>query len=308
MAKPKEITGLDCSRKSLVWASKVLLTRFDEMTEFRHTAVGFAEIKGVHDMRVATRRLRSALRDIEAFLHTDPLKPVKKELKNVSDALGEVRDRDVAIGALKKLSEETEDETVKAGIGQLIKEKTGERNAARTELTALITAENIEGLRQTFTAALREALRGRDRISFNEAAGRAVAANLDDMLALAPRLYKPFKRNGLHKLRIAAKRLRYSLELLALCLGSEAKSLAKEISRMQDFLGELHDCDIWIDDLGARLVTGTEDDSGSAAKWLLPLFVRKQNKEYLSAFALWEEWESDDLAGRIREMISPVKK
>jgi CHAD domain-containing protein len=308
MAKSREITGLNCSRKSLAWVSKVLLTRFDEMAEFRHAAPGFAEIKGVHDIRVATRRLRSALRDIEPFLHEDPLKPVKRELKKISDALGEVRDRDVAIGALKKLSDEAEDDAVKAGIGQLVKEKTGERNAARTELTAVVTAENIDGLRQTIAAALKEALRGRDRISFNDAAARAVAANLDDMLALGPRLYKPFKRNGLHKLRIGAKRLRYSLELLALCRGSDAKFLAKEITRMQDFLGELHDCDIWIDDLGARLIDAPEDDPRPAAKWLLPLFVRKQNKEYLSALALWEEWESNDLAGRIREMIVSVKK
>ena len=302
MAKPREITGLDCSRKSLGWASKVLLTRFDEMAEFRHAALGFAEIKGVHDMRVATRRLRSALRDIGPFLDKEALKNVKKELKKISDALGEVRDRDVAIGALKNLSEEAENDAVRTGIEQLIKEKIAERNAARIELTTVITAENIDGLRETFAAALKEALRGRVRVGFNDAAGRAVAANLDDILGLAPRLYKPFKRNGLHKLRIAAKRLRYSLELFALCRGSDAKSLAKEISRMQDFLGELHDCDIWIDDLGARLAEGPDD---TAAKWLLPLFVRKQNKEYLSAFALWEEWESNDLAGRVREMIDP---
>lgn len=308
MAKPREINGLDCSRKTLAWVSKVLLTRFDEMAEFRHAALGFAEIKGVHDMRVATRRLRSALRDIGPFLDKDPLKPVKKDLKKISDALGEVRDRDVAIGALEKLSEEAEVEAVKAGIAQLIEEKTGERNAARAELTAVITAENIEALRKTFAAALKEALRGRDRISFNDAAARVVGANLDDMLDLGPTIYRPFKRNRLHKLRIAAKRLRYSLELLALCRGSEAKSLAKEISRMQDFLGELHDCDIWIDDLGARLADAPEDDAGPAAKWLLPLFVRKQNKEYLSAFDFWEEWESNGLAGRVREMISSGKK
>jgi CHAD domain-containing protein len=308
MAKAREITGLDCSRKSLAWASKVLLTRFDEMAGFRQAALGFAEIKGVHDMRVATRRLRSALRDIGPFLHKDTLKPVKKELKNISDALGEVRDRDVAIRALEKLAEEAESDTVKTGIRQLIDGKTEERNAARTELTAVITAENIDGLRKTFAVALKEVLRGRDRISFSDAAVRAVAANLDDMLGLGPAIYKPFKRKRLHKLRIAAKRLRYSLELLALCRGSDAKSLAKEISRLQDFLGELHDCDIWIDDLGARLVERPDDDARPAAKWLLPLFVRKQNKEYLSALGLWEEWHSDDLAGRIRETIDPVKK
>lgn len=303
MAKPKEITGLDCSRKSLAWASKVLRTRFDEMAEFRHAALGFAEIKGVHDMRVATRRLRSALRDVKPFLQAEPLKSVKKELKKISDALGEVRDRDVAIGALDKLAEDADDDAVKAGIGKLIAGKTEERNAARAELTAVITAGNINNLRKTFAAALKEALRGQDRISFTVAAGRASAANLDDLLDLGPTIYRPFKRNRLHKLRIAAKRLRYSLELLALCLGSDAKSLAKEISRMQDFLGELHDCDIWIEDLGGRMFDGTEVDTRRAAACLLPIFVRKQNKEYLSALALWEDWQRDDLAGRIREFV-----
>jgi CHAD domain-containing protein len=286
----------------------MLLTRFDEVAVFRHAALGFAEIKGVHDMRVATRRLRSALRDIGPFLNKEAVRDVKKELKQISDALGEVRDRDVAIGALEKLSEEAEDDSVKAGIGQLINEKTGERNAARAELMAVITAENIEALGDTFGAALKEAVRGRERINFNEAGARAVGANLDDMLNLGPAIYKPFKRKRLHRLRIAAKRLRYSLELLALCRGAEAKSLAKDISRMQDFLGEMHDCDIWIDDLGARLVDAPGDDAGPAAKWLFPVFARKQNKEYLSALALWEEWESNDLAGRVREMIDLIKK
>jgi CHAD domain-containing protein len=304
MAKPKEITGLDCSRKSLAWASKVLLTRFDEMGGFRHAALGFAEIKGVHDMRVATRRLRSALRDIGPFLQKEPVKPAKKELKIISDALGGVRDRDVAIGALKKLSEEAENDTVRTGIEQLIKEKVAERNAARTELTAVIAAGNIDGLRQTFAAALKEVAGGRERISFNDASARAVAANLDDLLDLATAIYKPFKRKRLHKLRIAAKRLRYSLELLALCRGGEAKSLAKEISRLQDFLGELHDCDIWIEDLGGRLADGPDEDICPASQWLLPIFIRKQNKEYLSALALWEEWQRDDLAGRIRQFVA----
>lgn len=304
MAKPREITGLDCSRKSLAWVSQVLLTRFDEMAGFRHAALGFAEIKGVHDMRVATRRLRSALRDIGPFLHEEPLKPVKKELKKISDALGEVRDRDVAIGALKKLSEETEGDAVEAGIGQLIKEKTGERNAARTELTAVITTENIETLGKTFAAALKEALRGRDRISFTEAAGRAVAANLDDMLGLGPSLYKPFKRKRLHKLRIAAKRLRYSLELLALCRGTDAKALAKEISKLQDFLGELHDCDLWIDELGGRLLAASEEVERETADRLLQIFVKNRTREYLSALARWEEWRENSFEDRIRVLVS----
>lgn len=304
MAKPREITGLDHSKRSLAWVSKILLTRFDEMAEFRHAALGFAEIKGVHDMRVAARRLRSALRDIGPFLQKDPLKDIKQGLKSISDALGEVRDRDVAILALKKLSDESDSDLLRSGIDKLAEEKVQKRNIARVDLTTVITADNIDGLRKKLKDSLKEAANDAERLSFNEAAGRMVAANLEELLDLAPRLYKPFKRNGLHKLRIAAKRLRYSLELAALCYGPEAKKLAKETSRMQDFLGELHDCDIWIEDLGARLATGPDENEREAAIWMLPAFVRKQNKEYLSALELWEDWQKNNFVERVKKVVS----
>ena len=304
MAKPREITGLDCEKRSLAWVSKILLTRFDEMAEFRHAATGFAEIKGVHDMRVAARRVRSVLRDVEPFLDKEPLKEVKKALKAISDALGAVRDQDVAIGALKKWAEETEGDDIKAGIDHLAEEKIAKRNTARAYLTGIITAEKVDDLGKGLKAVIKEAAASTEKISFSDAASRMVAANLDEMLALGPRLYKPFKRNGLHKLRIASKRLRYSLELAALCFGDDSKKLAKEISRMQTFLGELHDCDIWIEDLGERLTGEPGDNERDAAVWLLPHFVRKQNKEYLSALEMWEGWRQNDLVSRIQGQIS----
>jgi len=303
MAKPREITGLDCEKRSLAWVSKILLTRFDEMAEFRHAATGFAEIKGVHDMRVAARRVRSVLRDVEPFLDKEPLKEVKKALKAISDALGAVRDQDVAIGALKKWAEETEGDDIKAGIDHLSEEKADKRNTARSDLTGIITAEKVDDLGKDLKSAIKEASADAEKISFSDAAGQMVAANLDEMLDLAPRLYKPFKRNGLHKLRIAAKRIRYSLELAALCSGPDAKKLAKEVSRMQDFLGELHDCDIWIDELSKRLTGEPDENEREAAAWLLPLFVRKQNKEYLSAIDLWEQWRKNDLVERIKALF-----
>ena len=306
MAKPREITGLDATKRSLAWVSKILLTRFDEMAEFRFAALGFSEIKGVHDMRVAARRLRSALSDIEPFLDKEPIKDIKKELKKISDGLGAVRDRDVAIGALKKLSDEAESDQVKTGIEELITEQTTARNVARADLEGVITAENIDGLQKRFAAAIKDAVKNAEtkKLSFEEAAGTMVSANLKELLDLAPKLYTPFKRKGLHRLRIAAKRLRYSVELFALCGDTAAKSIAKEISRMQDHLGEVHDCDLWIEELGKRLNAEPDEDERAASAWLLPIFVRRQNKEYLSSLEVWEDWQRNDLAGRIRAVAA----
>ena len=68
MAKAREITGLDCEANAIECAAKILRARFEEVLEFRSAALDSEGIEGVHDMRVATRRLRSALRDFAYLL------------------------------------------------------------------------------------------------------------------------------------------------------------------------------------------------------------------------------------------------
>jgi hypothetical protein len=73
MAKAKEIAEIDCDANVLEWAAIVLHVRFGEVLEFRGAALHSENIKGVHDMRVATRRLRSALRDFAHLLKKNSL-------------------------------------------------------------------------------------------------------------------------------------------------------------------------------------------------------------------------------------------
>jgi len=120
MAKAKEITGLDCAGGALEWAAEVLRVRFDEIIDLRGAALDFSDIEGVHGMRVATRRLRSALRDFMPLMNKRPSKRIRRELKQIADALGAVRDQDVAIVALEDLRAGAENELIKAGIERFL--------------------------------------------------------------------------------------------------------------------------------------------------------------------------------------------
>ena len=60
-----------------------------------------ADIEHVHDMRVATRRLRAALEIFEPCFPPKELGAALGQVKAIADALGERRDRDVAIAALE---------------------------------------------------------------------------------------------------------------------------------------------------------------------------------------------------------------
>ncbi|HET9296697.1 MAG TPA: CHAD domain-containing protein, partial [Candidatus Binatia bacterium] len=96
MAKPKKISGVDYDALATDAIRVVLCTRFGEMCEQRAKALDWGDPEGVHDMRVSSRRLRGALRDFMPYLRKRKLGNVLAQVKDLADALGVVRDQDVA--------------------------------------------------------------------------------------------------------------------------------------------------------------------------------------------------------------------
>jgi CHAD domain len=83
-----------------------------------------------------------------------------------------------------------------------------------------------------------------------DAAHRIAAQRVADMLQFDEAVRDPANVRELHDLRIAAKRLRYTLEVLGSALGAPAAAAEDEARALQDLLGEIHDCDV----LGPRLL------------------------------------------------------
>ena len=76
-------------------------------------------------------------------------------------------------------------------------------------------------------------------------AARIVAVRLAELRSFAPKALDPERVKALHDMRIAAKRLRYVLELTGeSCFGEYAATGAKRARDLQDLLGEIHDCDV----------------------------------------------------------------
>jgi CHAD domain len=74
---------------------------------------------------------------------------------------------------------------------------------------------------------------------------RIVATRLDELASFIPKALDPEEVKALHDMRIAAKRLRYILEVAAEpCFGAYAETAIKRTKDLQDLLGELHDCDV----------------------------------------------------------------
>ncbi len=76
-------------------------------------------------------------------------------------------------------------------------------------------------------------------------AERLVRVRLEELCGFAPAVLDPAAVTELHDMRIAAKRLRYVLEVTAEpCFGPYAKTAGKRTKELQDLLGEIHDCDV----------------------------------------------------------------
>ena len=148
MAKAKPILDLAADQSYADAAARIVSVRAAELTENARGVLDTGDIERVHDMRVATRRLRAALEIFEPCFAARPYEEALREVKRLADALGERRDRDVSIVALDAFNEQmpTPD---RRGIGSLIGQLVEEQGQANRELTPLVESSHLASLRES---------------------------------------------------------------------------------------------------------------------------------------------------------------
>jgi CHAD domain-containing protein len=136
-----------CEDPYALAAARVVAVRADELIEHSAGVLDTGDIERVHDMRVASRRLRAGM---EIFEPCFPAKPFRKTLgavKALADALGERRDRDVSLAALEEFGGKlTAPE--RAGVQMLIDRLREEQALANDGLAAAVAEERLVELRE----------------------------------------------------------------------------------------------------------------------------------------------------------------
>ncbi|HEX6284319.1 MAG TPA: CHAD domain-containing protein, partial [Pyrinomonadaceae bacterium] len=302
-----------CNAPAQAGIKLVLDTRLKELIDWRKTALDWTDPEGVHSMRVASRRLRSALRDFQPYLPRQSFNSEAKQLKGIADALGKVRDSDVAILALDEIEKHTP-AAHSAALKQFVEKRKKLREQPRKELKAVLAKGELKKVESDFAASLdgatASAERRKRRNPEHTFATMSQAIILDRLKEFEKRsdgLFRPFDVEALHDLRIAAKRLRYAIELLGACFSHSISIHAKRAARIQTALGDLHDCDSWIETLGKEIVLARKEKSEeqvTALMWLLNHFTRLRTKHLQRAFARWREWETHDSSGKLRSVLA----
>lgn len=158
MARAREVPGFDCDEPFARAAARVVGVRAAEVFEQAPGVLDLGDVERVHDMRVATRRLRAALEVFEPCFPRKRRRRALKKVKALADSLGERRDRDVQIELLENLAAALS-EADRAAVAALVAGLREEQVRANGELAPLVAAKRLRNLRRRLRGLIKAAER-----------------------------------------------------------------------------------------------------------------------------------------------------
>ena len=225
----------------------LLLRRTRALHRHLPTAVTGSD-HGVHQARVATRRLREAVPVLSAGVKGAKAAKARRKIRRLTKALGTVRELDVTLHVLDELIEKGR--VPRAAVEDVRAHVLAERDRRRPvmlERLEKIDAAKLERRLVVVAGALQAS--GTDEWRRALAARTAKRAKgLREAIAEAGRIYAP---DALHKVRIAAKKLRYALEIAAETGVKAASPMVRTLKRTQTTLGRLHDLQVLLTHVAA---------------------------------------------------------
>lgn len=147
MAKPRAIPDLSAEEPYAAAAARILAVRSQELVDHSHDVLDVAEIERLHDMRVATRRLRAALEVFEPCFPRRAHAAVLSDVKEIADALGQRRDRDVTIAALEHFAAGSSAPD-RPGVQSFVNRIRREQLEVNEALAPFVAEERVAGLRE----------------------------------------------------------------------------------------------------------------------------------------------------------------
>ncbi len=247
LPKPMARPGVEAEDLMAEAGRKVMRFHFAEMLSHEKGTRSGEDIEELHDMRVATRRMRAAFEVFQDAFRSKALKPHLRGLRATGRALGHVRDLDVFMEKAYKYLENIPEEQ-RHGLDPLLEDWKSQRDQARSEMLAYLNSEEYQVFKQEFNLFLQTPGAGDKPLSEGlplPSRVCEVAPVLIYSRMAAVRAFDAILENAaveqMHALRIEFKKLRYTVEFFREVLGEEAKAIITDLKAVQDHLGDLND-------------------------------------------------------------------
>lgn len=278
----------------------LLRQRARELTEHLEAAIG-GDVTGVHQGRVASRRLRESL---PSSGRSASLTRARKALRSVTRALGPVRELDVALGHL-------EEGLKGARIPRIAIERVRAHVAAERERRRERMLSKMERVDVAGAVSRVERVAVSSRLGLTDAAVRALAtrvrvraAGLAAAIDRAGTLYDPER---LHAVRIAGKKLRYALEVLASASLARVGRDLKLLKDAQEVLGVMHDYQVLLEHVAdVRGVTPKGAPGAAGLRAMAAAYDQECRKLHAAYLRVVPELAAS--ARRLRKLQPKVRK
>ncbi|MFB3852773.1 MAG: CHAD domain-containing protein [Vicinamibacterales bacterium] len=197
------------------------------------------DVRAVHDARVASRRLRAALPLLIESRGGGEGSRLRKRLRKLTRALGRVRELDVVAEGLGRIEAGRPD--LARPVARMRKAAFAERAVRRRAMIKVLDRAEKERLGAKLSALVEEALTAENGDGHARTLSIRLARTSERLVAAARAAGDDYSPRLLHTVRIAAKKLRYGLELAGEIWALRTGSDVSRLKALQDTLGELHD-------------------------------------------------------------------
>jgi CHAD domain-containing protein len=253
-------------------------TQFDIVRRQHPRALEGIDPEGVHQMRVAMRRMRAVLKAFRSIVGDDVASHFNKELRWLAKNLGRARDADVTQQGARDADE--------AGAGHYERFLQQETISAYEHLVDVLQSDRCAALESDLARFIAAGPTGEMReqygtLNIGDCAHRFVGAALSKLLAHGDAIDADSPAKRLHKLRIETKRFRYLLDFFSTVQTGQWVETMESVKKLQDVLGEHQDA-----------VTAQEQLADYAAS--IPL--NERNREKLLATGRLMQKEDERIA------------
>lgn len=197
--------------------------------------------RAVHRARVASRRLRESVPVLSAGLKGSKGRKARRKIRRLTGALGMVRELDVALKVVDELA--AAGDVPRAAIDELRAHVLAERQHRRDVMLERLDALDTEKLGRRLNSVC-DALSRAENMHWRELLGKRLLKRAKRLTAAADEAGHLYAPERLHQVRIAAKKLRYGLELAVDAGVGAAAPLVRTLKRVQEMLGRVQDLQI----------------------------------------------------------------
>jgi len=235
------------------FAGRYLLQQIDALAGQQGGCRAAEDIECIHRARVASRRLRSALGIFRKSFPPARIRRWRKAIRRVTRGLGPARDADVQIAFAEAYLKGLTEARYRPGVRRLLLRLRQRRRARQPKVDKTLDRLAKGKLMGQMRPAMAEAAKGGDAGEpwanplLQYEARRKILRQLDALLTFESSLADPAEKRRHHRMRIAAKRLRYTLEISRPIFRDRIDFAIPRVKCLQTLLGDLHDTDVWID-------------------------------------------------------------